>query len=136
MSSVLDAASQVFKSIIGGGNYATTYVTSTVDGKRYKVRDMADKQEAADLMAKLRIRLMKLCSILESKYPDKPQVKQMVRNFRSDPDRFLESTPDAQHTSAQNLLDTVQTSGITLDGYLKKQKPMGFTDIQIFLHIQ
>jgi hypothetical protein len=99
MSSILDAASQVFKSIIGGGNYATTYVTSTVDGKQYKVRDMADKQQAADLMAKLRIRLMKLCAILESKYPDKLQVKQMVRNFRSDPDRFLESTPDAQHTS-------------------------------------
>ena len=97
--SILDSATQVFRSIIGGGNYPTTYVTSTVDGKQYKVRDMHDKQQAADLMAKLRIRILKLCSILEAKYPDKPQVRQMVRNFKADPERFLESTPDAQHTS-------------------------------------
>jgi hypothetical protein len=97
--SILDTATQVFRSIIGGGSYPTVYVTSTVDGKQYKVRDMPDRQEAANLMAKLRMRLMKLCAILEQKYPDKPQVKQMVRNFRADPNRFLESTPDAQHTS-------------------------------------
>jgi len=97
--SLLDTASQVFRSIIGGGNYPTTYVTSTVDGKQYKVRDMHDKQQAADLMAKLRIRILKLCAILESKYPDKPQVRQMVRNFKADPERFFESTPDSQHTS-------------------------------------
>jgi hypothetical protein len=97
--SLLDTASSLFKSIIGGGNYPTVYVTSQVDGKQYKVRDMPDKQAAADLMAKLRIRLTKLCNILEQKYPDKPQVKLMIKNFRSDPQRFLESTPDSQHTS-------------------------------------
>jgi hypothetical protein len=37
---------------------------------------------------------------LEKKYPDKPQVKQMVRNFRSDPSRFMEATPDEEHTSS------------------------------------
>lgn len=96
--SFLDTATTLFKSIIGG-NYSTVYVTSTVDGKQYKVRDMPDKQAAADLMAKLRIRLTKLCNILEQKYPDKEQVKLMIKNFRSDPHRFLESTPDSQHTS-------------------------------------
>lgn len=83
-----------------GGNYPTVYVTSTVDGKQYKVRDMPDKQNAANLMAKLRARLEKLCNTLEKKYPDKPQVKQMVRNFRADPSRFIESTPDSEHTSS------------------------------------
>lgn len=97
--SLLDTATTLFKSIIGGGNYSTVYVTSTVDGKQYKVRDMADKMEAANLMAKLRLRLTKLCGILEQKYPDKPQVKLMIKNFRSDPHRFLESTPDSEHTS-------------------------------------
>jgi hypothetical protein len=97
--SILDTASNIFKTIIGGGNYPTTYVISSVDGKPYKVRDMYDKQHAADLMAKLRLRLTKLCDILSNKYPDKPQVKLMVKNFRSDPNRFLESTPDSQHTS-------------------------------------
>jgi hypothetical protein len=74
-------------------------VTSTIDGRAYKVRDMPDKQQAADLLAKVRLRLTTLCDHLEKKYPDKPQVKQIVRNFRSDPNRFLEATPDAEHTS-------------------------------------
>jgi hypothetical protein len=74
-------------------------ITSTIDGRAYKVRDMPDKQQAADLLAKVRLRLTTLCDHLEKKYPDKPQVKQIVRNFRSDPNRFLEATPDAEHTS-------------------------------------
>lgn len=96
--SLVDKASDMFKSIIGS-NFPTTIVTSTVDGKSYKVRDMADKQKAANLMAHLRIRLTKLCDALEKKYPDKEQVKQLVKNFRSDPERFIEATPDAEHTS-------------------------------------
>jgi hypothetical protein len=98
--SILDTANSLFRSIIGGGQFPTTYVTSTVDGKKYKVRDMPDKQEAANLMARIRGKLVKLCDSLEKKYPDKPQVKQMVRNFRSDPSRFMEATPDEEHTSS------------------------------------
>ena len=98
--SILDTASSLFKSIIGGGNFPTTYVTSTIDGKSYKVRDMPDKQQAANMMATLRTKLVKLCEALEKKYPDKPQVKQMVRNFRADPERFMEATPDSEHTSS------------------------------------
>lgn len=97
--SILDTANSIFKSILGGGHYPTTWVTSNVDGKQYKVRALPDRQEAADLMAKLRIRLTKLTDALEKKYPDKPQVKQLVQNFRSDPKRFIEATPDSEHTS-------------------------------------
>jgi hypothetical protein len=98
--SILDTANSFFRSIVGGGQYPSTYVTSTVDGKQYKVRDMPDKQEAANLMAHIRMRLTRLCDALEKKYPDKPQVKQLVRNFRSDPTRFIESAPDEEHTSS------------------------------------
>jgi hypothetical protein len=98
--SILDKATSMFQSILGGGKFPTTMVTSTVDGKTYKVRDMPDKQKAANLMATLRIKLIKLCDALERKYPDKDQVKRMVRNFRADPDRFMEATPDSEHTSS------------------------------------
>ena len=98
--SLLDTANSFFRSIVGGGKYPSTYVKSTVDGKQYKVRDMPDKEEAANLMAHIRINLTRLCDALENKYPDKAQVKQMVRNFRSDPSRFIESTPDEEHTSS------------------------------------
>ena len=98
--SLFDTANKLFQSIVGGGNFPTTTVTSTVDGKPYRVRDMEDKQNAADLMAMIRIRLKNLCDTLEKKYPDKAQVKQMVSNFRSDPHRFIEATPDSEHTSS------------------------------------
>jgi hypothetical protein len=83
-----------------GSSYPTIQVISTVDGKSYKVRDLPDKQYAADLMATIRIRLTTLCDALEKKYPDKAQVKHMVANFRSDPARFVEATPSEEHTSS------------------------------------
>ena len=67
--SILETANNIFNSIIGGNVYSTTLVTSSIDGKQYKVRDMPDKQEAANLMARLRIRLMKITDALEKKYP-------------------------------------------------------------------
>jgi hypothetical protein len=97
--SILDTANNIFKSIVGGGNYPSILVTSTIDGKQYKVRNMHDRQEAANLMARLRMRLMKLTDALEKKYPDKAQVKHLVKNFRSDPSRYIEATPDSEHTS-------------------------------------
>ena len=98
--SILSAASKLFQSIVGGGNFPTVNVVSNVDGQTYKVRDMPDKEKAADLMATLRIKLVKLCNAMEKKYPDKPQVKQMVQNFRADPSRFIEATPESEHTSS------------------------------------
>ncbi len=80
-------------------SYPMTNVTSKVDGRSYKVRDLPDKQRAADLLATLRLRLTTLTDALQQSYPNKPQVQRLVRNFRSDPSRFLESTPDAEHTS-------------------------------------
>ena len=80
-------------------NFPLVSVTSTVDGRSYKVRDLSDKQNAANLMATVRMKIATLCDILEKKYPDKPQVKMIVTNFKNDPNRFLEATPDAAHTS-------------------------------------
>jgi hypothetical protein len=88
------------KQILGTSAFPKVSVRSTVDGKEYSVRDLPDKQQAANLMATLRIKLTTLCDALEKKYPDKPQVKLMSQNFRSDPERFIEATPDSEHTSS------------------------------------
>lgn len=74
-------------------------VKSKIDGRTYRVRDMADKQEAADLMARVRQKIDKLYLFLKEKFPNKPQVKQLLNNFVPDPSRFEESTPAAEHTS-------------------------------------
>jgi len=81
------------------GNFPTVKVTSKVDGQTYSVRDMPDKQEAADLMAKVRIKMNKLKLHVESSFPDKPQVKQLSANFEASPSRIYESTPEAEFTS-------------------------------------
>ncbi len=88
------------KSIIGGGgNYPLVDVKSQIDGMVYRVRDMSDKQQAADLLAKVRLRLARFCEHLEKTYRDRPQIARMTQNFKADPARFLEATPDAEHTS-------------------------------------
>ena len=97
-SSLVYALGQV-KSMIGLSSYPTVKVTSTVDNQVYSVRDMPDKHDAANLMAKVRIKLNKLKLQVEEKYPDKPQVKQLSRNFEARSGRFFESTPDADFTS-------------------------------------
>ena len=91
MADMLQSTTSWLTSIFSS-NYPLVSVVSTVDGQAYKVRDMADKQEAANLMATVRTKIANLCDVLEKKYPDKPQVKLLVQNFRNDPHRFIEAT--------------------------------------------
>lgn len=103
-SNVFAGATSVFQNLqsmfgVGSSQYPLVNVRSTVDGKTYRVRDMQDKQQAADLLAKVRGRMKKLYVHLQSKFPDKPQVKRLLQRFEANPDRILESTPDAEHTS-------------------------------------
>lgn len=84
---------------LSNSQYPLTQVKSSVDGELYSVRDMPDKQSAADTMAKVRLKMNKLKLHLESTVPDKAQVQQLTRNFEANPNRFKEATPDAEHTS-------------------------------------
>ena len=127
------------KKLFGLGQYPVVYVKSSVDGKEYLVRDLPDKQEAANLLAKVRIKLNNLKIHLEGKYPDKPQVKQLIQNFKNDPKRFLESTPDAEFTSySVNKGESVhlclrQREGA--DESLVKEEVMVFVAIHEMSHI-
>lgn len=98
--SLLGQLSGLVQNALGyNSRYPIVSQRSTVDGREYKVRDLPDKQRAADLLASLRMTLGKLTDALQEAYPNKPQVQRLVQNFRADPNRFLESTPDAEHTS-------------------------------------
>ena len=82
-----------------GASYPLVNVQSSVDGRTYRVRDMSDKQQAADLMANVRLKIVSLYNRLKEKFPDKPQIRQWIQNFTPDANRFQEATPDAEHTS-------------------------------------
>ena len=99
MSDLQSMLSNALQTMGMNRQYPLTEVKSQVDGKIYKVRDMPDKQRAADLMANVRLKLQKLYYYLREKFPTKPQVLQLVQNFQPDNTRFLEATPDAEFTS-------------------------------------
>lgn len=80
-------------------NFPLVDVKSNIDGRSYRVRDLGDKQEASDLMARVRQKIERLYSHLREKFPNKAQVKQLLNNFVPDPSRFEEATPAAEHTS-------------------------------------
>jgi len=46
--------------------YDVTMVTSSINGKQYLVRNLPDKQQAADLLGKLSIKLQKLVDIVQN----------------------------------------------------------------------
>jgi len=80
------------------GSYDMAHVESTVDHEKYLVRNLPDKQDAADRLARTRAKLLRLMKELKAAHPDKAFVKQLV-NFDAAPSRFSESTPDASYTS-------------------------------------
>jgi predicted metal-dependent hydrolase len=95
--SVLGAGAAAFA--LKSGSYEMAHVTSNVDGQKYIVRNLPDKQEAADRLARTRAKLIRLMRDLKQTDAEKPFVAQMLRNFDADPSRFSESTPDASYTS-------------------------------------
>ncbi len=87
------------KQFFGAGNFPMVSVKSSIDGYTYKVRDLPDKQEAANMMARIRLKMKKLKIHLEATFPDKPQVKQLSKNFDAEAHRLGEATPDDEFTS-------------------------------------
>ncbi len=74
-----------------------SYMKSSIDEKEYLVRNMDDKQEAANVLANIRMKLEKICSIMKEKYPDDESVKRMIRKFN--PDNITEAGKNNQYTS-------------------------------------
>jgi predicted metal-dependent hydrolase len=97
---ILGHFTSLVRNAIGtGSSYPTIMQRSTIDGREYRVRDLPDKQQAANLLARLRLNLGTLMDNLVQSYPSKSQVVRLQQNFQADPSRFYESTPDAEHTS-------------------------------------
>lgn len=99
LAGLLGSALDQTKSLFGFGKYPLISIKSNVDGQTYKVRDMPDKQAAADMMARVRLKMKKLKMHCEATFPDKPQVKQLAKNFDAEAHRLGEATPEDEFTS-------------------------------------
>lgn len=95
-----------------GRTHEVVYVKSTINNKEYLVRNLNDKQQAANLLANLSIKLttlveylkntdintvIKKCNVKTNKQELIDNINRLVGNYNED--RIKESTPDAKYTS-------------------------------------
>jgi predicted metal-dependent hydrolase len=74
-----------------------TYVKSSVDMNKYLVRNEPDKIKAANLLAKIRVNIVKLINYLTKKYPENKVVRRIKSKF--DPNNFTETANNSKYTS-------------------------------------
>jgi predicted metal-dependent hydrolase len=73
------------------------YTKSSLDDKEYLVRNMDDKDDAANILAKIREKLEKICVLMKEKYPNDESVNRMNERFNAD--NITESGKNNQYTS-------------------------------------
>lgn len=72
-------------------------IISNVDGKSYCVRERNKLQLVADLLAKITENMKKLVKYLGEKYPERDNVKRLVKNFN--PRKISETLPTSKFTA-------------------------------------
>ena len=77
-------------------NKELTYVKSTVDGRKYLVRNLPDKQDAANMIATVRGNLVKLAQELKKKNEGNIDIERMINNFNPN---IKESEKNNKYTS-------------------------------------
>lgn len=75
------------------------YVQSPVDKRKYLVRDMHDKIQAANLLANLRQRLILLNTNLEKHYPNDSRVATVISRFNPDAISEISAHANPKYTS-------------------------------------
>lgn len=74
-----------------------TCIISTVDGNKYCVREKANMDRVADLLAHTTNDLKRLVEFANKKYPDRENVKRLVKGFN--PKRINEILPTSEYTA-------------------------------------
>lgn len=78
-------------------NKEIEWVESTVDGRKYLVQSLPDKQDAANLLANIRKKLDTVVEHFSKTEPSDVRVKRMLKNYN--PEKLSEGTPNAKYTS-------------------------------------
>ena len=72
-------------------------IVSDVNGKKYCVRERNNLKEASNLLASITMKMEKLVHYLGEKYPNKENVKRLVKNFN--PQKIKETLPTSEYTA-------------------------------------
>lgn len=74
-----------------------TYVRCRTNGQDYRVRNLEDKQEAAEILGRTHNRLKQACSILQKNHPTDQRVLRLLDRFPNT--TLAESDGSGNHTS-------------------------------------
>jgi hypothetical protein len=93
-------------------------IVSNVDNRNYDVQIKADAQDAADLIAKVREKLILLVDHMYKTFPNDSKVKQLKKNFN--PDVIKEGIDNPSYTSytinkGQEIILCLRTNGQLVD---------------------
>lgn len=77
-------------------NNEVIYIKSTIDNKDYLVRNVDDKQKAANLLSQMSLNIDKLLNYLKNKFDSKP-IKRLINKY--DPNNITESSANSKYTS-------------------------------------
>ena len=72
-------------------------IVSTVDGNKYCVRERANIQAAADLLAKITEKCKKLVEYVGKKHGEKENVQRLVKGYN--PKKIMETLPTSEYTA-------------------------------------
>jgi hypothetical protein len=77
--------------------YNLNCIVSDVDGNTYCVREQANLEKAADLLATVTNKCKTLVLFMKEKYPDREDVKRLVKGFK--PEKISETLPTSKLTA-------------------------------------
>ena len=86
-----------YKLYIDSDYFQLKCIVSTVDGDKYCVRERKNLQQASDLLASITVKMKKLVSFVDEKYPDKPNIRRLVKKFN--PNKIMETLPTSEYTA-------------------------------------
>ena len=86
-----------YRLYINSDSFNLRCIISDVNGEKYCVRDRNKLELAADKLANLNIKLNKLVKYLGEKYPEKENVKRLVKGYN--PQQIYETLPTSEYTA-------------------------------------
>jgi len=87
----------ILKTYFDSGLFQLKCIVSDKDGNTYCVRETPKLELVADLLAEVTGKLKKLVAYMGEKYPDRSNVKQLVKNFN--PKKISETLPTSSYTA-------------------------------------
>tara|TARA_Y100001970_G_scaffold167266_1_gene204721 strand:+ start:1384 stop:1983 length:600 start_codon:yes stop_codon:yes gene_type:complete len=86
-----------YKIYINSDSFNLRCIISDINGNKYCVRDRAKLTMAADKLANVNVKLNKLVKYLGEKYPEKENVKRIIKRY--DPKKIYETLPTSEYTA-------------------------------------